>query len=279
MPRYLRLSVQMKLLTIAICCLIVVPTAYAESRLMFLPGVFYFDYEETAEDGSFLDGETGPVPGISAQLEYQFASGIGAVVHGGIYSGTVDYDGHAEPSGEPATSKTDAKFFSLGALALFPKQKGEFDLQFLMGYQIRRWERDIQPTVVPGLGFVSGLYEVYEWEELSMGFEVTVDKKNVQQWKFYAGVFQTRNPEITIDLTADGDGEPRLFMGTDIGYQLSVQRLTKINNKLDLGARLSYKTWRFGRSNSQPISGGRLVTEPDSRTNLIMLEFVLAIPL
>lgn len=266
----------MRAFLVLMFCFSVLAEARAEGRFSLLPGVFYFDYEETAEDGSFLDGETGPVPGISAQFEHQFKSGIGAIIHGGIYSGTVDYDGHAEPSGEPATSTTDANYFSLGALALFPKQKGEFDLQFLMGYQIRRWERDIQPTVVPGIGLVSGLYEVYEWEELSMGFEVTVDKKNSQQWKYYAGVFQTRNPEISIDLTADGDGKPRLFMGSDIGYQLSAQWLTAVNTTLDMGVKFSYKRWRFGRSNSEPISGGRLVTEPDSRTNIYLLELVIA---
>ena len=266
----------MRILIIVICCCVSIGDALAETRLVFFPGVFYFDYEETTSNGTFLDGETGLVPGLSAQLDYQTSSQITAILHGGIYSGEVDYDGHASPSGTPVQSKTKANYYNIGVAALFPIEEMPLKTNFSVGYQLNRWERDIQSTVSPFVGYVSGLYEIYEWEELSMGVEIHLKERFSQQWSLYAGTFQTLDPRIKIDLESSGDGKPKLYMGSDTGFELSVQWATSAGNKLQTGWKMSYKQWRFGKSNSLPISGSRTIVEPDSESSLLMLELVFA---
>ena len=248
-------------------------TVYADNRLVISPGVMYFDYEERDENGSFLDGETGPVLGVRAAVEWRLESNITGVVFGSIYSGTVDYDGHTQ-SGTPVQTDTDANYFTLGVAAKTPIQFSDFKTNINVGYAFKRWERDIQP-----IGVVSGLYEVYQWEEISLGADVLLVGPDSRQWNLYAGVFQTREPNIVINLEADGDGKPKLFMGTDTGMQFSAQWMGATKKTRDTGVKLTYKTWKFGRSNSQSISGGREITEPKSRTQLIFLELVMAIPL
>lgn len=257
-------------------CFLLAEQALAETRLIFQPGIVYFDYEETTDNGIFLDGETGPVAGLSLQLEHGFSIGMTGIIHGGAYSGTVDYDGHVSPSGEPVQTDSDANFFTLGAAVLVPLDDPAAGTSFRLGFIYKRWERDIQPTVSPLVGYVSGLYEVYEWEELSVGAVVTPAASDLQRWRFYAGLFQTVNPRITINLRARGDGKPRLYMGTDTGMELSAQWMGQEKGNWMTGFQFSYKTWRFGKSNTQAISGGGSVTEPRSRTHLWLFEFVLA---
>ena len=266
----------MRIIITVMCCFLLVGQAMAETRLIFQPGILYFDYEETTDSGRFLDGETGLVAGISAQLEYSYPSGATGIVHGGAYSGTVDYDGHVSPSGEPVQTDTDANFFTLGAAVLVPLDGPAARASLRLGFLKKRWERDIRPTVNPLIGYVSGLYEVYEWEELSLGAVVTPVTSTIYRWRFYAGLFQTIDPRIKINLQARGDGEPRLYMGADTGLEFSAQWMGEEKGNWKTGLQFSYKAWRFGKSNTESISGGRSVTEPRSRTHLWLFEFVLA---
>lgn len=265
----------MRVLLIAIC-LLSLDDALADTRLVFLPGVLYFDYVETASDGTFLDGETGPVPGLSMQLEYQGSSTVTAILHGGIYSGMVDYDGHASPSGIPVQTETKANFFNLGAFALFPLEGSSVKTNFVIGYQVRRWERDIQSTVSPSIGRVAGLFELYEWEEFSLGTEIHLDEQFSQQWSFYVGLFQTWDPRIKINLESSGDGKPKLYMGSDTGFEASAQWMIKAQGQWYTGWKMTFKHWQFGQSNTAQISGGRTIFEPNSETKLLMLELVIA---
>lgn len=262
-----------------IICSYFVPlsNASAQNQLLLLPGILYFDYEETAEDGSFLDAETDPISGLSAEYKFQHASGIRGVIHGGMYTGNVEYDGHAYPTGQPVTTYTKTNIFNLGAIASFPLQDSASTVYFNIGYEFRRWERDIQPTVDPVIGQVSGLYEVYEWSEFSMGLELNLNDALKNQWTFYAGAFRTINPRIEIDLSANGNGKPRLYMGSDLGVELSAQWLAARKSRSQAGAKLSYKHWRFGQSNSEVLPDNSVVTEPRSRTHIIQLEYILAI--
>lgn len=263
---------------LAACCYLVSNSnAQAESQFSLMPGMFYFDYEETAEDGSFLDAETDPVPGLSAEFEYLYLSGVRGVIQGGVYTGNVDYDGHAYPSGQPVTTYTKTKIFHLGAIAKFPLQRSPLQTYFNIGYEFRLWERDIQPTFNPVIGQVSGLYEVYEWNEYSMGFELHFNNASRSQWILYAGAFQTINPRIEIDLTADDNGKPRLYMRSDLGYRFSVLWMQAEKSRSSAGVKLSYKFWRFGQSNSEVLPDNSVVTEPRSRTHIIQLEYILAI--
>lgn len=261
---------------VSCCCLIKTSGLMADSQFSLMPGILYFDYEETAEDGSFLDAETDPLAGLSLKIENKYVSGIRSVIHGGIYSGNVEYDGHAYPSGEPVTTYTRTRIFHLGASVKFPLQYSPLATYFNVGYQLRRWERDIRPTVDPVIGQVAGLYEVYEWGEYAMGFEIYIGDSHKNQWILYAGAFQTIDPQIEIDLSANGNGKPRLYMGSDTGLQLSAQWMGARKSLSRTGVRLSYKFWRFGQSNSETLPNNDVVTEPRSRTHILQLEFVLA---
>jgi len=265
----------MKTFFTLIICFGLAQGACADNRLSVLPGYYYFNYKETTDNGSFLDGETGPLYGVSAQFDYIDDTGITSILQGGIYDGKVNYDGHAYPSGVPITSQTNTNLYYLGALMVFPLQASGVRTGISLGYQLRRWERQILSTYSPVVGRVSGLYEVYEWVEISIGAEVHLQEQYSQQLSFYAGVFQTRDPEIEINLVADGDGKPRLDLGTDTGYEFSAQWMGKLKSDSYAGFKASFKSWNFGRSANERTTTGRNIFEPNSRSRLFMLEFVL----
>ena len=269
----------MQVILLALLWLFLSNIALADSQLTLSPGVMYFDYEERDDDGSFIDGETGPVPGVSAEFKYIFPSKIIGALYGGLYIGEVEYDGHADDLAKtPVTTDTKANYFSLGADARIPLEGLPTRMNLNVGYLFKRWERDIRPTFSPAIGAVAGLYEVYHWQELSMGFEWAPVKQEWQQWNFYAGIFQTYNPNIVINKKAEGNGEPKLYMGTDTGFKVSAQWMQSKQTKNQMGFRATYKTWRFGKSNSELISGGtELITEPKSRSRLLFIELVFPV--
>lgn len=249
--------------------------SYAQNRLVLTPGVMYFDYEETGDDGSFLDGETGPVPGVNAAVEIQYYPKFTGIVFGGYYSGTVDYDGHTQ-AGLPIQTKTKEDFFTLGVAAQFPVGNRQSELLLQTGYAFKRWERDIQ-----SIGNVSGLFEIYAWQELSFGALVTIEAENNSRLNLYWGIFKTRNADIEINLSSDGYGRPVLPLGSSVGLELAAQWMStkEVNN--NVGFKLSYRNWKFGRSPDKTISGNSgnaTVFEPMSETSNILFELVYFVP-
>jgi len=263
----------MKILLPFAACFIFTLNAYAESETELSPGLMYFNYEETGDDGSFLDGETGPVLGATFTWSHDLAQSFKGIIFGGIYTGTVDYDGHTQ-SGTPVQTDTQADFFTLGFAAQLPMQSTSNGLSLLLGYRFKRWERDIQ-----SVGIVSGLFEVYQWQELSLGLQLFSNVDAKTQWRFYGGLFQTRNAEIEINLAAEGFGRPSLPLGSDTGLEAGVQYMGFGNNERDLGFRFSYRTWKFGRSPNEISSGPGgtvLIHEPRSETSIFLFEVIVA---
>ena len=261
-----------KILLVLCVWLALVNTANADNLFTLSPGIMYFDYEETGDDGSFLDGETGPVYGVTAALEHSFSPKISGVVFGGIYTGTVDYDGQTQ-SGTPVKTDTQADFFTLGFAAQLPIKTGENNLTLITGYRYKRWERDIQ-----SIGIVSGLYEVYQWQEVFLGAQLLLKYDTNSRISLYGGIFKTRNAEIEIDLVSDGFGKPRLSLGSDTGLEFGVQWMEARKNDRNYGVRLSYKSWKFGRSPNEISSGSSgsvIIHEPRSETANIMFELII----
>lgn len=260
-------------LYLVLLAFIMVSDAYADNRFSVAPGLMYFDYEERGDDGSFLDGETGPVFGATVTLERNINYKDTAVLYGGIYTGTVDYDGHTQ-SGIPIQTDTKANFYTLGAAAQVPVEGQGNTLSVIIGYRLKRWERDIQ-----SVGFVSGLYEIYQWQEFNLGAQYTLKQPDNTDWRFFAGLFRTQNANIKIDLSPQGYGKPELSLGTDTGLELSIQWMKVRPNNRDLAVKLSYKAWEFGRSPNELSSGPSgtvIVHEPKSETSTIMLELVIS---
>jgi hypothetical protein len=267
-------SLKFKIVVLLLFGFTLVGIVHADNRFVFYPGIMYFDYEETGDDGSFLNGETGPVPGITVALEHRFNPEVTGIVFGGIYTGTVDYDGQTQ-AGSPFQTDTQADFFTLGVAAQFPIKYFDNEISLIVDYTYMRWERDIQSR-----GLVSGLYEVYQWQELFIGAQFFFVEELKGRWSLFGGVFQTRNSEIEIDLVSDGYGKPRLSLGSDTGFELGAQWM-EVNNKSKYGFRVSYKNWKFGRSANEISSGnGGSITiyEPKSETANIFFELIAVSP-
>ena len=246
--------------------------ANAENRVILSPGLMYFDYEERGDNGAFLDGETGSVLGATIALERSFNSKFSAILFGGIYTGTVNYDGHTQ-IGDPIQTDTQADFFTFGVEAQLPLAEFNKNFYLITGYRYKRWERDIQPV-----GSVSGLFEVYQWQEFSLGVQLFSNIVKSTQWSIFGGFFQTRNAEIEINLASEGYGKPSLSLGSDTGFEFGIQHMDFRNNEQDMGFRFSYRTWKFGRSPNEIASGSGgtvLIHEPRSETSTFLFEVII----
>lgn len=253
--------------------------AYAESKFIVAPGLMDFDYVETDVDGSFLDGESGVIPGIYIGFETQTAEselltfGI-AFEH---YSGEVDYDGHIQTNplnpryeGLPLSTKTHENVNSI-IVSLSRSFAQHRPLSIYGTFTIKRWERDIQSTSISGIDNfgdpfqdlpVSGLFEIYEWWQFTFGLDYKLKLSAKSYIGFYGGFLRTINPKMKVFNLS-------FSLEEKWGYEAGLAWMYKLTKAHSLGAGVDYTYWEFGRSNV--ISNS---VEPDSESNMLELKFV-----
>jgi hypothetical protein len=247
----------------------------AESKLTIAPGIMNFDYVETDPDGQFLDGEYGNIPGVDIAWEVKTRESFSLGFEFALYSGEVDYDGHInsiDPAYDrlPLQSKTDQSVSSLAGVLRHPFSNNP-NLAFYGKLMLKRWERDIQSTLVSGIDnngnpfqnlYVSGLFEVYEWKQFNFGLSYQLRMSQVSYLEFSGGFFRTLDPTMEVESL-------RFKLGEAWGYEGGLAWKYAIDQHHNLGVGGRYTYWEFGRSDV--IFG---FYEPDSESIMININFL-----
>jgi hypothetical protein len=243
----------------------------SERSLSFSPGMRYFDYAEYGDDGSFLDGETGPVIGLALSYCFPLPGKGKATIDAGIYSGEVLYDGQTQ-GGIPAVTTTDQSFYSLGFGYEVPLISPKEGLTAFASLHYEKWERDILPTSI-----TNELFEVYEWWEMSLGLDVVLYKDKTEKLNLYTRIFDIANPVMTVHL--NGYGTPDLELGGKGGGEIGIRWMQRLSARRELGLSIGHKAWSFGRSDIKlvfPNNGGsaQLIHEPRSQTSTTTVRLI-----
>lgn len=247
-------------------------TIVAANRISLQPGILQFQYEETDNDGSFLDGETGVIPGFKATVNVRATNNSELVFGISQYSDDVKYNGQTQ-AGFPHQTRTDEMLRSLSAAIVLSLPELNGSLYLKAGVGRGEWERDIMPA-----NGVSGLYERYSWYELNAGLGWLIYRSDAEEYRVYATMSRTVKPRIKVDLTPWDYGKPSLELKERSGFEIGTDWIYSINNRWQFGMALSYKIRRFGHSNEITLvngMGASTIMEPDSETKLTSFQLML----
>lgn len=241
----------------------------AETRLSVVPSLLNFDYTEFNASGGILDQETGLIPGIQFLLARDFSEQLSTELEISAYDGNVDYVGHTQ-SGLPHNTTTNEELFGIGARLVAPLSA---DTDAYLGAKYQRWNRDIFSN-----NGVAGLFERYQWWELSAGTRISFPVRENQNWIADIALLRTIDPTIYVDLASIGGGDADLDLGPDTGVRFQLMWKLSNDNQTTYAINAFYELWGFGRSDSKATSGGStsyFIYEPESETRHSGVQFQL----
>ena len=241
----------------------------AETQFTVAPSLLNFDYTEFNASGSILDRETGLIPGIQFLLSRDFSEQLSAELEISAYDGNVDYTGHTQ-SGLPHNTTTNEELFGIGARLIAPLS-AHTDAYFGAKYQ--RWNRDIFSN-----NGIAGLFERYQWWELSAGTRISLRARENQSWIADIALLRTINPTIYVNLASVDGGNADLDLGADTGARLQLMWKLSKGNQTTYAINAFYELWGFGMSDSKATSGGSssyFIFEPESKTRHSGVQFQL----
>lgn len=232
----------------------------AETRLSVAPSLLNFNYTEFNASGSILDEETGLIPGIQFLLSRDFSEQLSVELEISAYGGNVDYVGHTQ-SGLAHNTTTNEELLRVGARLISPLSA---NTDVYLGAKYHRWNRDIFSN-----NGVAGLFERYQWWELSAGTSISFWARENQSWIADIALLRTINPTIYVDLSSVDGGVADLDLGPDTGARLQLMWKLSKDNQTTYAINAFYELWGFGRSDSKATSGGSTsysIYEPESET-------------
>jgi hypothetical protein len=238
-------------------CLLALPAITQATDLRLAAELMNFDYEETDAYGNTLDTETGYIPGFTVAASQPYRS-IDNTLEFSIYGGDIDYDGQTQ-AGQPHQTTTEETIYRLlYRLSWSPEDSNG---AFYGKAYWQQWDRNILPA-----NNVQGLFERYQWLTLEAGVQVPFITDEKQNLLLELGMLTTLNGTIMVDLAASGYGKPKLDLGNGIGFSGEVKYELKQAKNSSLQFGVQFKSWEFGRSNSETLADGRTIYEPDSTT-------------
>jgi len=256
----------------------------AESQITIAPGFMSFDYVETAEDGTFLDGEKGIIPGISIELKVPMENHINVGMTFEYFNGTVDYDGHVQSLENPPDlnidmlpfkTETAESVFSFSGYLTKELSPTYPNLSLYGAFTIKSWERDIKGKFLSTTGnlglpvnlYIPPLYELYQWWQLDFGVKYHFIVSSKSYIDFSGGFLRTIDPTIEVSVS-------RLNLQEKWGYTVGVAWMYTLSQQNRFGVGADYKYWQFGRSNIaiDPVLGP--IAEPDSESNMFVLNLL-----
>jgi hypothetical protein len=222
------------------------------------PFLHYFDYTEYDDNGDFLDGETGWLPGFGmAYAETLEAHSFG--VRFELAGGTVDYDGETQ-TGIPHETETETILYRFGLDYAYTLPAERF--QLVMGADYVGWDRDIQPNYNPLVGgVVGGLLEEYRWWELHAGIDALLYARNRHSGSVRLEALYIADPQMTVVNL----GNTELYMGEEPGYRVTGRYLYRAPEAWSVGVEAYWEEWEFGRSDAVNSPIGPIL-EPRSET-------------
>jgi hypothetical protein len=238
-------------------CLFALPANTQATDLRLAAELMKFDYEETDVFGNTLDSENGYIPGFTVAASQPYRS-IRNTVEFSLYSGDIDYDGQTQ-AGQPHQTTTEETIYRL--LYRLSWSPADSNGSFYGKAYWQQWDRNILPA-----NNVQGLFERYQWFTLEAGVQVPLLTDEKQKLSLELGMLTTLNGTIMVDLTDSGYGSPTLDLGSGIGFsgEVKYELIPAKNSSLQFG--VQFKSWEFGRSNSETLADGRTIYEPDSMT-------------
>lgn len=243
-----------------------------ETRLSVAPSLLNFDYTEFNASGGILDEETGLIPGIQFLLSRDFSERqLSVELEISAYGGNVDYVGHTQ-SGLAHNTTTNEELLRVGARLISPLSA---NTDVYLGTKYQRWNRDIFSN-----NGVAGLFERYQWWELSAGTRTSFAVRENQSWIADIALLRTIDPTIYVDLSSVDAGSTDLDLGAETGARLQlIWKLSK-DNQTTYAINAFYEIWGFGMSDSKATSGGSTsysIYEPESETRHSGVQFQLGL--
>ncbi|MDH5611394.1 MAG: hypothetical protein OEY66_02915 [Gammaproteobacteria bacterium] len=241
----------------------------AEVQFSIAPSLLFFDYTEFNFNGSELNNETGTIPGIQLNLNTTINSHLDIKLSIAGYDGNVNYDGYTQFGSAIATT-TDENIFRYSMHISTPLLN---NANIFLSTTFHQWKRDIQ-----GKGTVLGIFEKYQWREVSIGINTIFWTNEQGSWLAEAALLKTVNPEMYIDLSEADLGSTNLNLGTDTGARFQLSWVAKNTSNQNYGFSIFFETWDFGISDSNTTSGGTTsvsVYEPRSETRHSGIQFIV----
>jgi len=254
------MDIKIKKTWIALSYILAFPSNTHAVDLRIAAELMHFDYKETDLSGNMLNQETGFIPGFTLaaiQPYRRFENSFEFSIH----DGQVDYDGSTQ-NGQAHQTTTEQNIIRL--LYKLSWSPSSTEAAFYGKTYWQQWDRDIQPY-----NGVGGLFERYRWWTVEAGAQLPFIKQDKQNLFWELGLLASLNGTIMIDLSDAGFGSPTLDLGNSIGFSSALKYEFKQTSNSSLQFGVQFKTWEFGRSNSETISDGNntfTITEPDSTT-------------
>ncbi|MDH5387768.1 MAG: hypothetical protein OEY06_04905 [Gammaproteobacteria bacterium] len=243
--------------------------ARAESEFSLTPSLMHFDYTEFSYNGTVLDRETGWVPGIQFQLAHDINDQLNIELGISTYGGNVDYAGHTQ-SGLPHNTRTNEGLTRIDTRFIAPLLP---DTNIYLATKFHQWDRNIYSN-----NGVAGIFEQYQWWEISVGGRISFWIKNNQAWIADIAILRTINPTLYVDLSSVDAGNADLNLGSDTGARLQLMWEISTNERYTYGINTFYEIWDFGISDTKNTTGGSSsfsIFEPRSETRHIGIQFQL----
>ncbi|NOZ52181.1 MAG: hypothetical protein GXP08_03395 [Gammaproteobacteria bacterium] len=246
---------------------------FAQAKFNISPGVKYFNYEETDDNGVFLNKETGFIAGIQGSITQRpDNNSVYASINAGYFDGRIQYDGHTQ-NGADLLTQTDETFYHAGLTVGENLMLKGAPLAIYTTIEYRQWDRDILATER-----TLGLFERYKWWELSFGVIHDLIKNTSHNLTLDVSVIRTLSPKMAVDLSAQGFGKPVLDLGSKLGAAIELSYTLRAADNYRIGVAGKYKTWRFGASKTRAVSNGlnsATIIEPSSMTHTAEMRIVI----
>ena len=241
----------------------------AETHFSLAPSLINFDYTEFTFNNNVLNKETGWIPGIQFQITQTINEQLNIELDVSYYDGTANYTGHTQ-SGLSHNTQTDEQLLQV-AMKLITALATNTDIY--LSTKNHQWDRNIQ-----GSKNTPGIFETYQWWEMSVGARTAIHIKGNQSWLADISVLKTINPTIYVDLSSIDAGHANLELGSDTGARLQLMWKMMSDKQNSYGINIFYETWDFGISNSKTTIGGsrnESIFEPRSETRHSGIQLLL----
>lgn len=229
-----------------------------------------FSYKELKDDGGLINREDGFLWGLTGTL-YKEISDWNLSLSGAVRRNHVAYYGQTTGGSgiEWVNSTTYQEFFSLslvGGRTLLRDQHSQVEVYMGLGYE--RWERDIQDSMfADGVTPVSGLYEIYTWQPISVGLRMY---SHALGWGGDVKGIYVYSPDMLYV-----EKSVRFHMAERSGFRFSLYKGVSVMDRTIM-IEPYVEQWGFGKSPAKTVPSGGSFLEPESTTQNvgIMLKFI-----
>lgn len=245
-----------------------------ENGLNFGLGLMRFDYAEYDDSNTFLDGETGFIPGVVLKYKSDHGQQYSEWV-GKLYSNSINYDGQTQ-GGSPLKTKSGAIIFDthykLG-FHLSPQQ----DHRAYLGVGFRYWYRNIRPGYDINGNPVAGLLEHYYWFYSVLGYATDFVINDTYNIGFDIRHTRMLNAKMDVDfLGYNNYDNTQVNLGNRSGWRIAIPVKIKTGRQ-SLTVSPYYEMIDIGRSNNVRVTSNGIATasviyEPRSETRNVGIE-------